>query len=233
LKRNGFVSFHEDRMTAESTLTDTANPGRSAQRRWAIEEAALELVGEVGYDRLSMDALAERAGVSKATIYRHWSGKAALVVDALRERRHQPVALVEDQGCLRDDLLAQLRLICTAAEGDEGALTIGLLRAMHGDPELAQLMRSQVLQAKVDLVVALVERAQRREELPPAVPTESATEAMTSVVLCRLLLGGGPPDEGFRLHLVDQIVLPILMSGSGGRPDLPSPPTAPMSGGST
>ncbi len=57
---------------------------RAEAREQAILDAALELLMEVGYDRLSMDALAERAQAGKATIYRHWSGKAEIVAEAIR-----------------------------------------------------------------------------------------------------------------------------------------------------
>ena len=57
---------------------------RAEAREQAILDAALELLMEVGYDRLSMDALAERARAGKATIYRHWSGKAQIVAEAVR-----------------------------------------------------------------------------------------------------------------------------------------------------
>ena len=60
---------------------------RAAARRQAILDAAIALLMEVGYDRMSMDALAERARASKATIYRHWAGKAEVVVEAVRCRK--------------------------------------------------------------------------------------------------------------------------------------------------
>ena len=71
----------------ETTEQDHRPTGARAEaREQAILDAALELVMEVGYDRLSMDALAERAHAGKATIYRHWSGKAQVVAEAVRRR---------------------------------------------------------------------------------------------------------------------------------------------------
>jgi AcrR family transcriptional regulator len=203
-------------MTLATLPPDTERPLRTSARAAVIQEAALELVAEVGYDRLSMDALAERAGVSKATIYRHWSGKAGVVADAVRDRHCAEVEVVADQGSLRADLLAQLSQLCGQLETEEGALIVGLIRAMHADAELGSLMRAQVLQAKSALLETLIERAQARGEVPSGADCTAGAEAMTSVVFCRLLLSGEPLDAGFSRWLVDQIVLPILTTVAGG-----------------
>ena len=70
----------------------------------ALRDAALELLAEIGYDRLTIDSVAARAHASKATIYRRWPGKAELVVDALTLLKGAP--LVPDTGTLRGDLEA-------------------------------------------------------------------------------------------------------------------------------
>src|ERR1700734_4422967 len=83
-----------------------AHRGRhlDASRDAALRDAALELLAEIGYDRLSIDAVAARAKASKMTIYRRWSGKAELVVDALSCLRKP--GEVPDTGSLRGDLQA-------------------------------------------------------------------------------------------------------------------------------
>ena len=78
----------------------TDSPARGSGREAAICRAALELLAEVGYDRMSMDAVAHRARASKATIYRHWPGKYELVLDALRSRGVSEIAPI-DTGTLR------------------------------------------------------------------------------------------------------------------------------------
>ena len=77
---------------------------RAAARRQAILDAALALLMEVGYDRMSMDGLAERAHAGKATIYRHWTGKAEVVVEAIRCRKCDNFSAPPDTGSLRGDL---------------------------------------------------------------------------------------------------------------------------------
>src|SRR5580698_2904876 len=85
---------------------------RAEAREQAILDAALELLMEVGYDRLSIDALAERARAGKATIYRHWSGKAQIVAEAVRCRAEETMEVVPDTGPLRGDLLELLTASC-------------------------------------------------------------------------------------------------------------------------
>jgi AcrR family transcriptional regulator len=186
---------------------------RGEAREQAILDAALELVMEVGYDRLSMDALAERAHASKATIYRRWSGKAQVVADAIRRRKSGPHTVV-DTGTLRQDLLETLGGMCVSLGGDE-ALVAGVMSAMRTDPELAGLMRSQVLDgdSPMDVVVA---RAVARGELPPGASGALVDEVAPAVVMLRLVFRGEPLDDEFLVHLVDEIVLPLLRQTSSG-----------------
>ncbi len=196
---------------------------RAEAREQAILDAALELVMEVGYDRLSMDALAERAHASKATIYRRWSGKAQVVVEAIRRRKHGRHA-VPDTGSLRQDLLEALGGMCLSLDGDE-ALVTGVMSAMRTDPELAVLMRAQVIDDgnPVDVVIA---RAVARGELPPGTTGDLVNEVGPAVVMLRLVFRGEPLDEAFTVHLVDEIVLPLLRNPAGAtQHPHESPPT--------
>ncbi|MEA2227104.1 MAG: hypothetical protein QOF04_734, partial [Solirubrobacteraceae bacterium] len=91
------------------------DPARDAR----ILDAALALVAQVGYDRMTVDAIAERAGVSKPTIYRRWNGKSEVVADAIRHRKDEAVAA--DTGSLRGDLLAVVHAQAETISGDENA----------------------------------------------------------------------------------------------------------------
>jgi len=188
---------------------------RAEAREQAILDAALELVMEVGYDRLSMDALAERAHASKATIYRRWSGKAPVVVEAIRRRKHEGRD-IPDTGSLRGDLLEALGGMCLSLDGDE-ALVTGVMSAMRTDPELADLMRAQVFDgtSPTDVVIA---RAVARGELPPGTSGALVNEVAPAIVMQRLVFRGEPLDEAFTTHLVDEIVLPLLGRTAGAPP---------------
>ncbi len=132
---------------------------RAEAREQAILDAALELVMEVGYDRLSMDALAERAHAGKATIYRHWSGKAEVVAEAVRQRQFAEELPVVDTGSFRGDLLATIESINASVSTEDAALISGVLCAMRTDPILANLMRTQVVENKRSNCLQLVDRA--------------------------------------------------------------------------
>jgi AcrR family transcriptional regulator len=178
-------------------------------REQAILDAALELVLQVGYDRLSMDALAERAHASKATIYRHWSGKAELVAAAVG-RRHCPGEMpVVDTGSLREDLLAQVRLARSISDED-GALVAGLVCAMRDDNQLASVLRKQVLEDKAAACRSIIERAVQRGELSEDADASTLSEVMFAVVFNRVFIAGESLDDAFLVHLVDDILLPVV-----------------------
>jgi AcrR family transcriptional regulator len=136
--------------------------GRGAARETAILQAVLELLAESGYDQLTIDAVAARARCSKATIYRRWPDKAALVITAVRQHAGQPAMAVPDTGSLRSDLLAALQAMRSSLSGQDAALILGLLIAMHRDPELADVVRQQVLLAKREVFDAVIARAAAR-----------------------------------------------------------------------
>src|SRR5579863_5183615 len=90
---------------------------RDDAREQAILDAAIDLLAEVGYEAMSIEAVAVRAKSSKATIYRRWPGKAELVADAIRRRTEPTLADLPDTGSLRGDLLALVELMCTSMAG--------------------------------------------------------------------------------------------------------------------
>ena len=190
--------------------TDRANRPtgpRAEAREQAILDAALELISEVGYDRLSMDALAERAHAGKATIYRRWTGKAQVVAEAIR-RRKSAHEIDPDTGSLRGDLLSALGQTCTSLSLDE-AIVSGVMSAMRTDPELAALMRAQVINAE-GRFDGIIRRSIGRGELPDGTTAEMINEVGPAVVMMRLVFRGEALDDAFLDHLVDDILIPIL-----------------------
>ena len=183
---------------------------RAEARQQVILDAALELVKEVGYDRLSMDALAERAHAGKATIYRHWSGKAEVVVEAIRRRKCDNAIPVADTGSLRNDLVTTLGCMNASMSADDSAILVGLLSTMHKDQELADLMRSQVINGRRGALNEIVERAIARGELSPTADPGIVNEILPALLFNRLVITGEPVDSDFIDHMVDAVVLPLL-----------------------
>src|ERR1700754_3847433 len=139
---------------------------RDPRRREAILHAAIMLVAEVGYDRMTVEALAARAGVSKPTIYRRWpGGKQEIVVDAIRSK-HGAIDALPDHGSLRADLLALLSL--AAEHTDEDAhLAGGLISQLRESEELAALLRDEIVADSRRRYGVLIARAVARGELSP------------------------------------------------------------------
>jgi AcrR family transcriptional regulator len=179
----------------------------NSQREEAILDAALEVLSEVGYDRMSMDEIAKRAHASKATIYRRWSGKADMVA-ALVHRQAGNYPPLPDTGTLRGDLLAGLTVLCRVVEAKH-AVVAGLTRAIQTDPELAQLLRQHVVGPGFTEADGIFERARSRGELPARVDVRRLLDICEAMIWHRLLLTGAPLDDAFITTTVDDILLPL------------------------
>lgn len=197
-------------IAADMTARPVGRP-RDASRDAALLQATLDLLVEVGYDRLTIDAVAARVKASKATVYRRWPNKAALVVDAmqaLHEGKHEE-QVFPDTGSLREDLLAGARKFVDKLSSEEGRLLASVMTASMRDPELAGAMRSGT-DEKVAMCAAPLERAVARGELGPGCSADVFAEVVQSVFLFRFLVSGEPLDEAFVVHVIDDIVLPLL-----------------------
>jgi AcrR family transcriptional regulator len=163
----------------------------------------------VGFDRMTMDAVAARARASKATIYRHWPHKTALVLDAL-SRRTALVHDVSDSGSLHGDLERYVREAVVATAGIDGSLVVGLLAVAARDPALAALLARQLHDEQVPTITELVHRARERHEVSPEVDPAIITEVLAGTVIMHILLLGLPGDDAFIRRLVDDVLLPLL-----------------------
>ena len=181
----------------------------AAGRDLAICDATLELLAEVGYDRMSMDAVAARAHASKATIYRRWAGKRELVLDALRTRAESGAAAVET-GSLRGDLFATLRAMADEVGASDAELMAGVLRAMRCTPGLGDCVRDRVFDSKADALRTVVDRAVARGELPPTADARLAHEVAGALWVQRVLVVGGTADDAFITHVTDDVLIPLL-----------------------
>ncbi len=195
----------------EITTTSRRPSGpRAEAREQAILDAALELLMEVGYDRLSMDALAERAHAGKATIYRHWSGKAQVVAEALRRMKGDKIMPSPSTGSLRGDLLAAMTQLCDSLTDTESDILVGVLSAMRRDPELAELVHAQINDSKRAQFERIIDDAVRRGELPEGSTADLVEEVVPALFITRLVVLGQPIDDEYATHVVDNIVLPLL-----------------------
>jgi AcrR family transcriptional regulator len=169
----------------------------------------MALIAEVGYDRMTVDAIASRSGVSKPTLYRRWPhGKPELVADAIRERQAE-AGTVPDTGSLRGDLRALVALQ-TGRLRDDAHLACGLAAQMRTSPELAAVMREHVVAEEHARVEAILERGRVRGELAPGPVSPLFADVAGALVYTRVTITGEPVDAAFAEELVDHVLLPIL-----------------------
>jgi len=184
----------------------------------ALCDAALELLQEVGYDRLTVDAVAARAHASKATLYRHWpQGKAQLVVTALKLRSTPPLVCT-NTGSLRSDLLSLLGTVAASLTREDVGLMAGLLLAMRSDEELAAAVRMQLLEDKAGLAERLTAQAETRGEYVRPDAAELLHELLPALLFTHPLLHGAQIDDPYLEHVVDDVLLPVLTFRAAGAP---------------
>lgn len=181
-------------------------------RHAAIFDAVFELLGEVGYDRMTMDAVASRARASKATIYRAWPNKPDLVKDALAYRFGSTPDL-PDTGSLRGDLVALMTGACQVANGPDGAVVVGIMSAATRNVELSRTLYRHAYEMKHVAYQQIIKRAVARGEIPAETNPAVLHEVVHSMVLTHKLWADAPLDDTFVVRVVDDVLMPILRSG--------------------
>lgn len=186
------------------------SPLRGAAREQAILDAAMELIGEVGYEKVTVDAIAARAKASKTTMYRRWAGKSELVADALRRQAQGAEPAVPDTGTLRGDLLATVRAIAQTLVGAPGPSLIGLLEAIRDDAMLRELIASQVRERSHEVGRIICMRSKTRGDTVRVDRSEQVLDVAFARIFTDTLFQGGIPDSAVREQLVDEILIPLL-----------------------
>ena len=188
----------------------SAGRPRSEEAHQAILDATLELLSEVGFSALTVEGVASRAGVGKATIYRRWPSKLPLVVDAFGQL---PAFEDADTGSLEGDLKAMLRQYLENFLATPLATVYPSLAAERShNPELGQLM-DPLLKGRRRPLDAAFRRAQSRGELGPDIDIEMASDLIVGPIAVRLFF------RGTTIHpdMVDGMVeLAMRGVGSGG-----------------
>jgi AcrR family transcriptional regulator len=167
-------------------------PGRprSAESHEAIVRATLELLVEVGFQRLTMEQVQRRAGVGKATIYRRWTSKSELVKEAIQYFSAE--LPVPDTGSLADDYEVVANAALAIARDRNAALLMPrlLVEASH-DQELHALFFAQLVEPRRAVVRTVLERARDRGELRDDADLELAIDMLVGPIIYRFLITGG------------------------------------------
>lgn len=195
---------------ASSTAQPRASSGRGEARTGAILDAALELIGEVGYERVTVDSIAARAHASKTTMYRRWATKSELVADALRRHAQGEAPVVPDTGTLRGDLLATIAEIAETLTGGRGPSLIGLIEAIRDDAALRVQVSSQVRERSRQVGREICARATSRGEAIHAERADVVLDLAFENLFTTALFDGAQPSTAHQRRLVDTVLLPLL-----------------------
>ncbi|MBC2869205.1 TetR/AcrR family transcriptional regulator [Streptomyces mexicanus] len=180
------------------------------EREAELYEAVLDLLREVGYDALTMDAVAARTRSSKATLYRQWGGKAELVVKAVRHGKPGKAGGI-DTGSLRGDLHALVAREDDCVMEQNSALMRGLAMAMHANPDLRQAFREQLIEPETGEFQRLLRRAVDRGEIRADCPAlDFVVHMLAGGFAVRALIEDQPPTQEFLRSYIDAVVLPAL-----------------------
>jgi AcrR family transcriptional regulator len=185
-----------------ASLSTHAGRGRprstSADR--AIVSATIEMLLEDGYERITMAGVAQRAGVSTATLYRRYESKVDLVVGCittLKDEFEQPY----DTGSLAGDLRALAEDGCVAFTSDNGRLIKGLIGEVQRNPELADAMRQRMVAHRTGKARRVIDAAVERGEITCPADPDLALEMIIGPFIYRALVTGEPFDDQFAERL--------------------------------
>lgn len=190
--------------------------GRSLDesRDEALREAALALLAEVGYDRLTLEAVAARAQAGKTTIYRRWSGKAEMIVDAIGSAKG--TLDVPDTGSLAGDLRAVAHATSGSENRFDARVTLGMITALGHDAELREVFRQRFVQPRMMAFQELLERAVARGEIAPDRDLEFIAQLFPALALQHLVLNGEIPDADLADRIMTKVVLPLTTAPNEG-----------------
>jgi AcrR family transcriptional regulator len=192
--------------------------GKTRRRGEALEHALLDAawaeLQAAGYAGLTIEAVADRAGTSRAVLYRRWRNRPELVLAVIR--RHRPMLSGEtpDTGSLRGDVLALLRRMSSRLAEIGPETVYGLLGDYLSDADMFARGRDQLLSISAEVMETILQRAADRGEARADVETRIAT-LPTALFHNELFLARTPPSEGTLVEIVDDVFLPLVRPQPG------------------
>ncbi len=193
-----------------SIAPTATTPSRRRKRpHQAILAATVELLETQGYQALTIEGIAQKAGVGKQTIYRWWSSKAAIVMEAYTQKASQRIPL-PDTGSVCLDLQELLeRLFTTLTTSSAGKVVASLIAEAQLDSEFAQAFREGFVATRRQALRELLERGRDRGQLRADCDVELVIDTLYGAAWFRLLNQHAPLDSKFAKDLVDQLMASI------------------------
>ena len=188
--------------TTDRHEESTRGPGRPRCEvvRHRILEAAAQLLEEVGFANATVDAIAERAGASKATVYRWWPHKPAVLIEAFRESvaGELPFGIT---GRMEDDLQQQLVQFVTMLRGRKGRAFAAFIAGAQSDADLAEAFRSSWIAPRREEAKVVLQHYIDAGELPRDLDLDLAIELLYAPLYYRLLTGYGPMTDQYAISV--------------------------------
>jgi AcrR family transcriptional regulator len=178
---------------------------RDPKTRKKILAAASALLSAGGIGAVTMEAIAERAGVGKPTIYRQWPNAPAVAMAAFLEST-KPLAPSARRGRLIDALRTHLRKVAEAFATRAGRNTALMIAAAQNDSELAKVFRNHFIMKSREIGRALLERAIATRQLRNDLDIEAVLDLLYAPLYFRLLIGHGPLDAHFTDAIIDAAI---------------------------
>ncbi|QMU67424.1 TetR/AcrR family transcriptional regulator [Streptacidiphilus sp. P02-A3a] len=190
---------------------------RSERARAAVLDAAADLLVTGGIDAVTMEAIAARAQVSKATVYKWWPSRAHVMLESFFSRSTHTI-VVDPERTLSEQLTAQLGVLARLfRETESGPLMADLVAAAQADPDIRAALEERWIRPRRQVVIRLLTAAVASGELDPATDIPAAVDQLFAPVYYRLLIGHEPLHDGLAATMVRQ-----LLNGLRPQPPIPA-----------
>ena len=216
--------------TAAQTEQIVEAPVRGRRRDPALDtailDAAIEVVAQVGYERMTMDMVALGAKAGKAAVYRRWKSKADLIIEAVGHLKRTQVDLdaLPDTGTLRGDLLGLFKPSSAREAERKMRVMAGLASVLAQHPELAEAGNAAIVEPWANANLRLMERAVARGEVKAEADIQTASQVVPSMAAYRALIQRKPFELQFLTSVIDGVLMPALGIATAGARSKPSKP---------
>jgi AcrR family transcriptional regulator len=178
---------------------------RSTESQQAILEATWKLLKKITVRDLSIEGIAKEAGVGKTTIYRWWSSKTAVVVDALMVHVITEISFTESDNA-QEALLKQVSSVVKALSGENGRIVAGIIAEGQTDKEALQDFRDRFLLPRREAAKEVIIQGIKTGEFDCNLDPELAMDILYGSIYCRLLLEHLPLDPEFSYSMPEMIL---------------------------
>ena len=174
----------------ESTVAENRGPGRprDAEVKRRILDAAQKLLEDVGFTSSTVDAIADQAGASKATVYRWWPNKASVLIDAFRQAVGQELPF-PNTGVFEEDIRQQVRTFTEFLMSRKGRLLAAFVRAAQEDPEVKAAFRDYWLIPRRSEAKQAMDRHRQRGDMPADMELDTAIDVLYGPLYYHMLTG--------------------------------------------